>query len=230
MITQISTGPHRTSLALIAFAALLVACGASEPPPRTSPVDDRAQPATFAGAPPAADGPAAEPGAAGPSAATQPEGATARAIEFIAAQLGVPSREIDTLVAQPQTWPDACLGLPAVAAEGCALGPAVGFKVVLLDAFREAHVVHVAGDAAVWAGEVRVSGVVLAADDESRSIVLESAGRTQVLRAAMPGSVRATAPLPPVGAQVLLAHDAAPSGDGSRVIAWLLVTSLPPTP
>jgi hypothetical protein len=222
--------PRDATLVLLASAALLVGCGASESPPRTSPVDDRAEPATFAGAPPAVGASATELGAPGPPSATQPEGATARAIEFLAAQLGIPSREIDTLVAQPHTWPDECLGVPAVVTDGCAPGLAVGFKVVLVDAFRGTHVVHVASDAAVWAGEVRVSGVVLGTDEQSHSLVVDTGGQTQVLRAAMPGSVRFTAPLPPIGAQVLLAHDATPTGDGSRVVAWLLVTSSSPSP
>lgn len=142
----------------------------------------------------------AGPEPAGPGGATDLEGASVRALEYFGEVLSVPVRELRV---------ESILERPGVG----------GWRVVVRDAFRNAHTIDVTETGTTWIGETRGEGVLVARDQAERIIVVQSQGRPVTLRLPATGTARVSGV--PLGTPVAFAYDANPRGDGTLVLAWL---------
>jgi hypothetical protein len=219
-LRNVRFGPRFAVLALSAL--LLVACGRSEDPPPTNPL----QPTTEA----TSTGPGGAP--AGPvvtgelGGGPDVEAAAGQAQALIAEWLGAPATNFSVLAIEAVDWPDSCLG-SAFPAEACADVITPGWKVLLLDAVDGAHTVHLgAGGAARWAGENAGDGTIVSIDAAARSMRLALPNDEVELRLA-PGT-RLDASIGDVdslelGQHVFFGADTPVDGAGVIVAAWLFV-------
>ncbi len=196
------------TLVLLAVAVLamhLAACGASirsDGRPVTNPLDDRARTVRPTPRPPEPGSFLAEPQPAGRGGAADIEGASVRALGYLAEVLTVPVRNLRV---------DSILERPGVG----------GWRVLVRDAFGNPHTVDVSDAATSWLGETREEGVLVARDEGQRVLVVQAAGRPLTLQLPAAGNARAHGIAP--GTPVAFAYDANPRGDGTLVLAWLEV-------
>ncbi len=195
----------RTGLLVLATCSLLAlqACGASirnDGRPVTNPLEDRTTASPAALARPPQGSLLAEPQPAGPGGATDIEGASVRALEYIGELLAVPVRDLRVTSA---------LERPGVG----------GWRVVVQDAFHHPHTLDVTERATHWVGETREEGVLVARDAAQRVIVVQAHGRPLTLTLPAAGTARVDGVA--LGSTVAVAYDLHPRGDGTLVLAWL---------
>ena len=124
---------HLRPLLAATVAALLIACGASEPPPRSPLADPTSEGTVVVGVPsplptfPAATGTPGIPGPLNPD----DEGLAGAAIDALAEWLGVPATAFTGITVESIEWPNACIGIerPGYA---CAEVVTPGWKVTLV--------------------------------------------------------------------------------------------------
>lgn len=210
---------------LCAGSTALVACAATERPPR-SPLAEPSATLTSGVTTPGpsatlAPSPAATPGGAPTSAQAEP--AAARSLALLAEWIAMPARTLRIVVAEAVVWPDACLGIeqPGMV---CAQVLTPGFRVLLQDPLGGAHTVHsasVSGDAR-WAGEVRVRGTITAIDPSGGRVTLRTTEGAMLGLRLMPGTswLPAASRTAAIGAPVVAAYDPA-GGSGTPLAAWI---------
>ncbi|MGE3857522.1 MAG: hypothetical protein AB7G21_11270 [Dehalococcoidia bacterium] len=217
----------------VALALALVACGASDTPPR-SPLDDRGPaptvPPGVTSFPPPFTPPALTPTAAVPTAPAgaptspdrgDPEAAAGAAIEVLAQRMAVSATRLSLVSVEPVDWPSACLGaaLPGVA---CAQVVTPGYRVILRYDTGSRHEVHTGrGGLAVWVPQETLQATVREAELGGAPLVLEAAGRTvRVLLG--PGTQRLGGPMGALkaGDRVTLGVDDPRDGGPLRAV-WI---------
>jgi hypothetical protein len=185
-----------------ALVLALVACGASDPPPR-SPLDDRGpvptvRPGVTSFPPPFAPPtltpapgvPTAPPGAPTSPDRGDPEAAAGAAIEALAQRMAVSATRLSRVSVTPEDWPSACLGvsLPGIA---CAQVVTPGYRVVLRYDTGSTHEVHTGrGGLAVWVPQRTVEATVREAETGGAPLRLTAADGTALTVLLAPGTQR----------------------------------------
>lgn len=176
----------------------LAGCGATVSGgarPITNPLQDRTALEARPPATPPADAVIASPAPAVTGVSADAEGASVRAVAYLAEVLGVSPRELRV---------EASAGVEVQ-------------RVVVRDAFGSVHTVDISAAGVSWVGETRERGVLVAFDEGQRLVVIQSQGRALTLRLARAGTGPALGLRP--GAAVAFAYDASARGDGVGVLA-----------
>ena len=131
--------------------------------------------------------------------------------------------------AEEVVWPSRCIGIERPGTL-CSDALTPGYLVRLNDRAGGTHTLHMGAAGGVeWAGEERLTGVVVFTDGPGSLLLITVDGVPMPFRI-VPGSTRrnedpATSTRPEavaVGAEVEFAVDPSPTGDGPAVIAWLV--------
>ncbi|MPZ98304.1 MAG: hypothetical protein GEU80_03030 [Dehalococcoidia bacterium] len=223
---------------LLPTSMLAAACGSSDEPPITNPLDDRNDTATpgptgtgttfvppFAQTPTTTPDPdtstSATPGAGTPAPLDE-EALTGAAIEVLAEWTGAPASLFAPVEVAAVDWPNSCLGVqrPDIA---CAEVITPGYRLTFATPTGSTHEVHTGGSGQfAWAPQETVEATVTEVDPGAGHVSVMIEGQTRTFRA-VPGA----ALLPPLadldaGASVSLAYDQSPTGDGEPVLVWLV--------
>ena len=228
-------------VALLLTSMLALACGSSDDPPVTNPLDDRNDTATpgptgtgTTFVPPFAQTPTVTPTTSDPDTPTSAtpgtgtpapvdeEALTGAAIEVLAEWTGVPASLFAPVDLEEVEWPNSCLGVerPDIA---CAEVITPGYRLTFATPTGSVHELHTgrAGQFA-WAPQHTTTGTVEDLDTSSGVVALGTPEGELVFRVA-PGSVL-DPPLTDLapGANLEVAYDDSPSGDGEPLLVWLV--------